>query len=125
MYTTLKPDTNEGEKYTSLNPQSLNEPTYYTSTHTGSPFKKESPGQKRVEGEVDEGGVNMYLEVVPTVPSHSSRSNSPRGNSPLGLTDLASPENRKNSDTDIVSPDVLEGDTVDPMYEYVNTDLGP
>lgn len=124
-YTTLKADTNETEKYTPLNPKSLNEPTYYTSTHTGSPFKKDSPAQKRTEGEVDEGGVTMYLEVVPAVPSHSSRSSSPRGNSPLGLTGLTSPENRDNSDTEIVSPDVLDGDTVDPMYEYVNADLGP
>jgi hypothetical protein len=124
-YTTLKTGTTKQEKYTPLNPQSLNEPTYYTSTHTGSPFKKESPGRKRAEEEADEGGVTMYLEVVPSVPAHSSRSSSPRGNSPLGITGLASPENRHNTDSEIASPDVLDGDVVDPMYEYVNADLGP
>ena len=67
----------------------------------------------------------MYLEVVPSVPAHSSRSSSPRGNSPLGITGLASPENRHNTDSEIASPDVLDGDVVDPMYEYVNADLGP
>ena len=128
MYTTLTGETRQTEKYTALNPHSLDKPSYYTTTHSGSPYKKEEAIQKKEgeeeeeeeEEEKDEGGVNMYLEVVPSVPPHSSRSSSP-----LELTGLVGPEKRKNSNTEIVSPDVLDGDVVDPMYEYVNADLGP
>ena len=77
-YATLQGNTrgnSEGSKngeYTSLNPRSLDEPTYYK-THGGSTISAKAE-------EADEGGVNMYLEVVPSVPLHGG---SPlRGNSP-------------------------------------------
>ena len=71
------------------------------------------------------GGVDMYLEVIPPVPSHGGRSGSPRGSSPKGSLPLGLAAVKAKEETELSSPDILEGDTVDPMYEYVNADLGP
>ena len=126
-YATVKPTDNEGGEtgggYTTLNPHSLDEPSYYTSTHSGSPFK--NVRKEKEEGEADVGGVNMYLEVLPTgnkSPSAQGGSLS-RGGSPTpqALTGVKSAPEGVN---DLPSPDVLDGDPVDP-YDYVNADLGP
>ena len=130
-------------EYTSLNPHSLDEPSYYTSTHTTFDNSKKPGEQTGKEGE-DVGGVNMYLEVVPSLSAHGSHSGSPRGGSPLRGTPRGqspvggSPRGRspleligladtreKSEESTELSPDVLDGDVVDPSYEYVNTDLGP
>lgn len=131
-YATLKRTDNKESRtdggYTTLNPRSLDEPSYYTMTHSGSPFR--NVRKEEEEGETDVGGVNMYLEVLPTgnkSPSpqggNSSRGGSPtpRGGSPVALTGLKSAPEGEN---DLPSPDILDGDLVDP-YDYVNTDLGP
>lgn len=122
-YETLQRTDNEGrdtnEEYAKLNPSSLDEPSYYTTTHSSSPFK--NARKEDTEGE-DVGGVNMYLEVLPSDKNSPSprgeSSTSPRGGLPLALT------NSKSTPEDLSSPDILDGDLVDP-YDYVNTDLGP
>ena len=124
-------------EYTSINPHSLDEPSYYTSARSSSPLKND----KEEGRDADEGGVQMYLEVLhhtphsttpshtprSTTPSHTPRSttpsHTPRPTTPVELSGLS--ENKGNAaDNDVLSPDVLEGDTVD-VYEYVNADLGP
>lgn len=132
-YATLRTNNEESGtngEYTTLNPHSLDEPNYYTTTlpHSGSPLR--NARKEEAKGETDVGGVNMYLEVLPTdgkSPSprggNSPRGGSatPRGGSPVALTGLKSATEEPN---DLPSPDILDGDLVDP-YDYVNTDLGP
>lgn len=121
-YTTLQGTHREtkelGAEYTSINPQSLDEPSYYKAAHGGRSLFRDSLSK---EMEADEGGVNPYLEVVPSVPAHAGSS---RGSSPMRLTGLANSREDIKNGKDITSPDVLDGESVD-VYDYVNADLGP
>ena len=123
-YATLKGTSNNSEgtvehgEYTSINPQSLDEPSYYSTTFKSGKSPKE---------ELDQGGVQMYLEVVPPIPTHKASPGSSRGNSPVRPSALTSSlKAAAAADDNIDSPDVdvLEGDSIE-MYEYVNADLGP
>ena len=102
---------NNGE-YTQIDPQSLDEPSYYKATHAV------------LVGAVDEGGVQTYLEVVPSVPTHRSSPGSSRGGSPIRPTALGTSAGGTKEPEDVASPDVLDGDSIE-MYEYVNAGLGP
>jgi hypothetical protein len=110
-YATLKGHTKNHEEYTSINPQSLDEPSYYSTTFKG----KLSP---------DEGGVQTYLEVIPPIPTHRASPGSPRGNSPIRPSGLPTLTQAKEDNVDSPDVDVLEGDSIE-MYDYVNADLGP
>ena len=100
-------------EYTSINPHSLDEPCYYTTTHKGSKGK-----------EVDEGGVHTYLEVIPPIPGHRASPTTSRSGSPLRPTTLATSAAPKKETDVLTSPDVLDGDSIE-MYDYINADLGP
>ena len=108
----------DNSEYTSLNPQSLNESTYYTTTD-GSPYKREKNTKGgKAKQKSDEGGVEMYLEVRPSIPSQSSLAD----NSQLALTGSSGSGN-KTSDIPSPDEDILDGDPLE--YEYINADLGP
>jgi hypothetical protein len=117
-YATLKGHVNESGdtknhgEYTTIDPQSLDEPSYYSTTFKGKP----SP---------DEGGVHTYLEVRPPIPTHRASSpGSSRGNSPIRPSGLATLTQAKEDNVESPDVDVLEGDSIE-MYDYVNADLGP
>ena len=110
-YATLKGHTKNHEEYTSINPQYLDEPSYYSTTFKG----KLSP---------DEGGVQTYLEVIPPIPTHRASPGAPRGNSPIRPSGLPTLTQAKKDNVDSPDVDVLEGDSIE-MYDYVNADLGP
>lgn len=120
-YATLKGHTAGGDseagknngEYTALDPQSLEEPSYYSTTH-----------KTKLTEELDEGGVRTYLEVVPPIPAHRASLGSSRANSPSRPSDLATSTSAKAEDVASPDVDVLEGDSIE-MYEYVNADLGP
>ena len=101
--------------YASIDPHSLDEPSYYKATRKGLP-------------EPDEGGVHTYLEVVPAVPSHRSSPGLSRTGSPKRPTNLGTSSTPQQKPQENVAspdvPDVLEGDSIE-MYEYINADLGP
>ena len=109
--------------YTSLDPNSLNEQTYYSSASPVlSRLKKEELAASSV-GDVanqDEGGVDFYLEVLPSAPSQSSREASPNPiTSPTSISSHSDKAGGDKSHSERFDPNTGE------IYEYVNTDLGP
>ena len=107
------PDINGGH-YTSLQLETLEQQTYYSSTSVNlSQDQRPRDGSANpvVAGEAvarDEGGVDLYLEVLP------STSQNPE-TSPTGFSD----------ETDVGEPPEETNTVTTEIYDYVNVDLGP
>lgn len=112
-----------GSVYTSLDPDTFNEKTYYSSASPVlSHLRKEEIAASSVKGKAnqDEGGVDLYLEVLPSAPSQSSREASPNPiTSPTSITNQSDEAGGGQSPPANFDPNTGE------IYEYVNTDLGP
>ena len=110
---TSAPNINGGD-YTSLQPETLQQQTYYSSTSLNfsqDQRPRDASANPMVAGEAgarDEGGVYLYLEVLPSTPKNPD--SSPTGFS--NKTDVGEPPEK----TKVVTTEI---------YYYVNVDHRP
>ena len=108
-----EPNINGGH-YTSLQPETLEQQTYYSSTSLNLPLDqrpRDGNTSPLATGEADtrdEGGVDLYLEVLPSTSQNPETS--PTGFS--NKTEVGEPPEKTN----VVTAEI---------YDYVNADLGP